>query len=288
MGEAPVRISGFGLLSDFGFRVSDLSRLPRAGLLPLALIFTLLITATTGRPAEDKKDQKKKESPKITGVIPFAVVSGATNKIKIRGLNLTNATEVRFPGAAQTLVAEIKSRGQATVPDKADPKKLGDTQLEVELNLPSDWLAGELPLVVTTPDGDTNTNLLRVVEGKLLFDEREPNAGFRQPNEIKLPQTIRGSIEPANDVDVFRFTAKAGQKIRVESASVRYGSTLDPSLTLHDSKGHVLASSDDANDSRDALIRFTLPRDGSYFISIIDAHDRGGPAYGYVLAVSAE
>ena len=241
-----------------------------------------------GRAAEDKKDEKKKEPPTITGAVPFAVVPGATNKIKIRGLNLTNVTEVRFPGAAQTLVAEIKSRGKATLPDKADPKKLGDTQLEVELFLPADFAAGDLPFSVTTPDGDTNTNLLRVVEAKLLFDEKEPNGGFRKPNDIRLPQTMRGFIDPANDVDVFRFTGRAGQKIRVESLSARHGSTLDPILTLHDAAGHTLATSDDTKDGLDARLRITLPRDGGYFISVIDAHDRGGPTYGYLVTVGAE
>ena len=254
----------------------------------LVFCLTLALAVLQGRAAENKKDEKKKEPPKITGAVPFAVVPGVTNKIKIRGLNLTNATEVRFPGATTTPIAEIKSRGKATLPDKADPKKLGDTQLEVELILPADFQAGDLPFSVTTPDGDTNTNLLRVVEGKLLFDEKEPNGGFRNPNDIRLPQTIRGTIDPANDVDVFRFTGRAGQKIRIESLSGRFGSTLDPILSLHDAAGHPLATSDDTKDGLDARIQFTLPRGGSYFISIIDAHDRGGPTYGYLVTVSAE
>ena len=129
---------------------------------------------------------------------------------------------------------------------------------------------------------------LRVVEQKFLFDEKEPNGGFRKPNDIKLPQAIRGVIDPANDVDVFRFTGQAGQRIRIETLSVFYGSTLDPILSLHDSAGHTLVTSDDAGDGKDARIDFKLAREGSYFISIIDAHDRGGVTCGYVLTVRAE
>ena len=253
----------------------------------LLLLLTLTATLLPAHAAEDKKDEKKKDPPKITGAFPFAIVPGATNKIKIRGLSLTNATAVQFPSAPK-LTAEIKSRGKASVPEKADPKKLGDTQLEVELVLPADFPAGDLPFFVTLPEGDTNTNQLRVIERGLLLDEKDPNAGFRKPNEIKIPQTIRGTIEAANDVDVFRFTGRAGQKVRIESLSVRYGSTLDPIVTLHDAKGHALVSRDDAGGKPDALISFTLAQDGVYFLSIMDAHDRGGPTYGYALLVSEE
>lgn len=241
-----------------------------------------------GHAAEDKKDAPKKEPPKITGAVPFAVVSGTTNQIKIRGLNLTNATEFFFPGAAQPPAVEIKARGKATVPDKADPKKLGDTQLEVEVVLPDDFVAGDLPFAVSTSDGVTNTNRLRVIERKIWLDEKEPNAGFRGANGIRIPQAIRGVIEPASDVDVFRCTGSAGQKLRIESWSAAYGSTLDPIVTLHSSTGHVLATSDDSNGKPDSLIRFTVAQDGTYYISIVDAHDRGGPTYGYVLTVTLE
>jgi hypothetical protein len=253
----------------------------------LLLILTLAATLLPAHAAEDKKDEKKKDPPKIVGAFPFAIVPGATNKIKIRGLSLTNATLVLFP-TADKLTAEIKSRGKASVPEKADPKKLGDTQLEVVLVLPSDFPAGDLPFFVTAPEGDTTTNQLRVIERALLFDEKEPNAGFRKPNEVKLPQTIRGTIEAANDVDVFRFIGRAEQKVRIESLSMRYGSSLDPIVTLHDARGHTLVSSDDAGGGADALGRLTLPSDGPYFVSIIDAHDRGGASYGYVLAVEVE
>jgi len=255
-----------------------------------SLLFLAVLAAALpcSRAAEDKKGGKTNEPPKVIGAFPFAVSTGATNKFKVRGLNLTNATALRFP-TAEKLSAEIKSRGKAAVPEKADAKKVGDTQLEVELALPNDFPPGDLAFFINTPDGDTDTNQLRVIERTILFDEKEPNGGFRKPNQIKVPQTIRGSIEAPNDVDVFQFSGKAGQKLRVESLSVRYGSSLDPIVALHDSKGHTLVTSDDdVPGSADAVVRFTFAKDGSYFLSVMDAHDRGGPTYSYLLVVGEE
>jgi hypothetical protein len=253
----------------------------------LLLLAVLTAASPCSRAAEDKKDGKTNEAPKIVGAFPFAVSPGTTNKFKVRGLNLTNATALRF-STAEKLSAEIKSRGKAAVPEKADAKKVGDTQLEVELPLPDDFPPGDLAFFINTPEGDTDTNQLRVIERAILLDEKEPNGGFRKPNQINVPQTVRGLIEAANDVDVFRFEGKAGQKLRVESLSVRYGSPLDPIVTLHDAKGRMLISSDDVTGSADASFRFALTHDGSYFLSIVDAHDRGGAMYGYVLVFGEE
>ena len=233
--------------------------------------------------ADEKKEEKKKELPKITMAVPFGIVAGATNSVVIRGLSLSNATEIRFLSTAR-LTARIKSKGKAAVPDKADPKKLGDTQVEAELALPVDFQPGDLPFTVSTRDGDTATNLLYVIAAELVFDEQEPNAGFRKPNDISLPRIIRGVIQEPNDVDVFRFKGRAGGRILLETKSVRYGSPLDPILTAYDSAGHVLKSNDDA-DGTDARLSVVLPRDGDYFFSINDAHDRGGPSYTYLVRI---
>src|SRR5881227_15038 len=91
--------------------------------------------------ADEKKPDKKKEPPKICLAIPFNIVPGVTNKLKVRGLNLTNATEVRFAGWDDVSVT-IKSRGKVEVPKEQDAKKWGDNQLELEFNAPSTLLAG--------------------------------------------------------------------------------------------------------------------------------------------------
>jgi len=250
-----------------------------------ALILSVAALVFPLHSADDQKADKKSEVPTVTMAVPFAVVAGTTNRIVIRGLSLTNASAIRFPGVSQKPTAEITSRGKATVPDKGDPKKLGDTQLEVQLVLPDGFPPGDLPFAVDTAEGDTNTNLLHVVSRELLFDEKEPNGGFRKPNEIASRQTVRGVIGDANDVDVFRFKGKAGQRISVKTKSAAYGSLLDALVTLYDCKGHGLATSDDA-DGLEARLIETLPADGDYFLCINDAHDRGGAAYGYLIEIA--
>ena len=68
-------------------------------------------------------------------------------------------------------------------------------------------------------------------------------------------------------------------------AAARYGSGLDAALTLYDAAGQQLASNDDRGDNLDPRLEVTLPRAGVYYLSLIDAHDTGGPAHVYRLVV---
>jgi hypothetical protein len=244
-----------------------------------AFISALVLVAVAVRAAEEKP-ARTNLPPTITMALPFAIGPG-TNKIIVRGLNITNATAVRFVKSNET-TAKILSRTKAALADKADPKKLGDVQLELLLTVP-DAGTRDLPFVVTTPEGDSNTNLFRVVAGAIV-DEKEPNGSLKKPQPIGEAQFVRGVIDPANDVDVFSFTGKRGQKFRIATASARYGSSLDPILTIYDSEAHVFATSDDA-DEKDAALTFIVPKDGTYSVSIIDAHDRAGIGNTYLLEV---
>ena len=173
-------------------------------------------------------------------------------------------------------------------PKEMDAKKVGDTQLEVELKLPADAPRGTNAFVVVSPDGGSEPHSLLVLEPGSLVSEKEPNNGFRQAQEISFGKTIQGVINEAKEVDVFRITGQAGQTIVAEVSAARFGSMLDSILTLYDERGHVLATNDDSETGSDSLLRVKLPASGNYFLSLIDAHDRGGVTFVYQLAVTVE
>ncbi|MBI3465543.1 MAG: pre-peptidase C-terminal domain-containing protein, partial [Planctomycetes bacterium] len=117
--------------------------------------------------------------------------------------------------------------------------------------------------------------------------EQEPN-GRGWPQELRLPVTITGRIDPVRDEDVFRFQAKKGDKLifRVESRAL--GFPLDPFLRLMDSSGKTLTDVDDSG-GPDAELAFSAPVNGQYHLMIRDLHGQGGERYVYRLsAVFAE
>ena len=194
-----------------------------------------------------------------------------------------------FPAwADDPLFDAVRSKDKAKVPEKSDAKKVGDTQIEFELCLPADTRPGTISYYVENAEGLSATNQLFVVDAASLVKEKEPNGGFKTPQSIRLPATITGSISDSMDVDVFRFEAKGGARLRAEIFAARHGSALDATLTLYDARGHILATADDTKESRDALLEFTPPSDGSCFLAATDAHDKAGPTHVYLLVVRQE
>jgi hypothetical protein len=127
------------------------------------------------------------------------------------------------------------------------------------------------------------------------------SAGPKDPQQIPIPSTISGRIDPASDVDAFRFSARKGQKLTIKVESRSLGHPLDPVLRLTDSARKVIAEVDDPGSSggrrgggrrrgadlgRDAELAFTAPVDGDYRVEVRDLYGHGGMRYAYRLSVT--
>jgi hypothetical protein len=246
-----------------------------------ALLAVCSMTSRTGL-AQDKKKAPKKDEPQVVMAIPLGVSPGKTTRVTLRGFKLDTAKELRFPDPKVT--AKILSKGKALVPDK-NPDKVGDTQLVAEITLPEGLPGEPLPVVVVTPSGESKPHALLVETALPVLAEKEPNDGFRQAQPIPVPSAVDGQIERPRDVDVFRIEGRAGQRLLLEVLAARHGSALDSILTVYDAAGREIASNDDSEGSVDSRLEVTLPRDGPYYVSLIDAHDQGGPAHVYRLIV---
>ena len=250
-----------------------------------AFILLVWFTLLTPTFAAEKKDDKKPEPPRVIMSLPLAVEPGTNITIRLRGLGLADATALRFTPTNAALTATLKSKAKADVPKDYDAKRVGDSQLEVELKLPTNLIPGPLALIISTPAGDTAPYSLTLTAAGSLLAEKEPNGGFRSAQDIKFGQTIRGTIGEPNDVDVFRFTGRKGETIIASVNAARAGSALDGILLLHDHAGHLLATIDDSENSADPILKLRLPADGTYFLSLIDAHDRGSALHPYLLTL---
>jgi hypothetical protein len=253
---------------------------------PTLLVSILLLLPLCAATAQDKKPPEKKEAPTVRLALPLGLPVAKATRIVLRGQKLDAATEVRFPDVKATV--KILAKGKATVPAMQDVKVIGDTQIELEVTLPAETPEGTVAVVVVTPEGESAPHKLLVEKTIPVVAEKEPNNGFKQAQPIALPQMVDGAISQAQDVDVFRFDGKAGQKIVIEVLAARYGSALDSILSLHDADGRLLGTNDDIAGSVDSRLEITLPKDGSYFASVIDAHDSGGPAHVYRFVLRSE
>jgi len=110
--------------------------------------------------------------------------------------------------------------------------------------------------------------------------ETEPNNTREQATPLELETTVNGKMNGGTDVDFYKFTAKAGQRLIGEFLGKRIDSKIDGAVEVFDTSGRRLAAARN-NVARDPLLDFTPPADGEYFLRVYDFVYAGGEDYGY-------
>lgn len=250
-------------------------------------LLSLLVLFTTAALlySQDKKPPEKKDAPKVLYAVPLVAKPGEKQKLVLRGKNLAAVKEVTVSGA-DGAKAKVLGAKAANVSANYPVDRIGDTQVEIELELPKGAKPGAVKLVAVGPGGDSNAYALLVRDDLPAVPEKEDNGGFENAQAVAIPCAIEGAIQGERDVDVFKFDGKKGEKLKLEVQAARFGSPLDAFLTVHDADRKLIGSADDSDGSTDPFIVLTLPKDGIYYISVIDAHDLGGPNFGYRLTIA--
>ena len=103
--------------------------------------------------------------------------------------------------------------------------------------------------------------------------------------ELPLPLAFNGIIAEKGAAGFFRFKAKKNETFdfRVYARALR--SPIDSVLSIYDGNGNQLASNDDAG-GPDSYLRFKIPADGEYCLSVTDQIKRGGPEFTYRVEVT--
>ncbi len=125
--------------------------------------------------------------------------------------------------------------------------------------------------------GVSNPRLFAVDHGLSDVPDIEPNDEPSQAQSVPLNSAIAG-MSDGNGEDMFRFAAKAGQRIVIDCRAGKLDSLMDATMSLVTADGKLLASSSDHN-GRDPLIDFLAPADGEYLVHVYDLSYRGGFPY---------
>jgi hypothetical protein len=115
------------------------------------------------------------------------------------------------------------------------------------------------------------------------LEEREPNNGLPQAQELSLPVTVNGLISAPGDTDHFIFQARAGQEIVCLVSAGGLGSSMDPLVELLDPQGKRVARNLEERDRSGFGVR--IPSDGHYTVRVADYQENGSIRHFYRLTV---
>jgi hypothetical protein len=192
-------------------------------------------------------------------------------------LNLTTGPYLDYvypTGVIRSSKTEVKVYGWNLTGDKG----WMDLSLQTE-SLP--------PTAISAPVRIQSSNRLLIPLGLLPeLEEKEPNNSTNEVQAIAIPGHLSGRIQQIGDVDRFVFESKKGQKWEVAVQSDKLGFPLDATLRIEDSSGKELAKNDDANNSTDPSLVWTVPADGKFIAVISSLLRQGGSNYIYRLSVT--
>lgn len=198
-------------------------------------------------------------SVRLDRITPLGAAAGTTIDLEIVGADLEDARTLWFdhPGLSAAAV-EGKER-------------------QFKVTIAADVPAGTYDVRAVGRFGVSSPRLFAVTHGLADAAETEPNNEPAQAQAVAVNSAVN-AMSDGNGEDVFRFAARAGQRIVLDCQSGKLDSMLDATMSLAAADGRLLASSSDAN-GRDPRIDFLAPADGEYRVRVYDLSFRGGFPY---------
>ncbi len=208
------------------------------------------------------------DSPSLGSILPRGGQRGKEVVFTFGGERLADAAEVLFysPGFKTT---------------KIEPS--GENQVKATVAIAPDCRLGEHAVRLRTATGVSDLRTIFV--GALPeVDEKEPNGDFQSPQAVPLDVTIAGVVT-GEDVDIFSFEAKKGQRVTAEIEGMRLASThFDPHVSILNAARFEVAAADDSPLlGQDAVASIVIPTDGVYRVQVRETSYGGSDSCRYRL-----
>jgi hypothetical protein len=248
--------------------------------LPLELTVPALIVSALSLSAQ----------PAITELQPRGAQKGKPFTLTLVGRNLSEGAKIRstLPASFTLLTPD-----QPAIPGGP---MAGEGRSATFLVEPAvDAAPGVYAVRAVTSDGISNIQLFTLgAFPELAEDESRPgalpNANDTMEDAQPLPPppfTLNGTLR-GPERDMFRLSARAGEKRVIEVEARRCGSAIDPLLEILDAGGRVIARSEDAPLlGLDARVEVAFPKDGEYYLVVRDARFSTQTANFYRLKVGS-
>ena len=216
---------------------------------------------------------------RLDGVFPPGGSPGQTLDVTIAGGDLDDVNQLHFshPGiTAKQKIAEPGPFDEGPVP----------VENQFEVTIKPDVPAGHYSVRCQGKYGLSGPRTF-VVDAFSEALEAEPNNEPAQATELPaIPLSVNGQLNGGADVDWFKFTGAANQRLLVECYARRIDSPADAVVQLATGEGKVLAESRAAR-AGDPFLDVTLPAAGTYLLRIHETLYRGGGEYSYRLTLGS-
>ena len=238
----------------------------------------------------------------------FNAVTGEHYSFEVLGRRLVPFLGDAVPGWFQPIISIHNKSGKMVAfaddnnfnPDpilEFSPEKDGDYELRIRDSI----YRGREDFVyrIKIEEGSAPPVTQKKVELKYKLPESiETDAGnsLESAQQIVFPRLVKGRIDQPGDIDIFSFKAEKGMQVVAEIIARRVDSPVDSKIYLLNSSGEVLAWNDDfewpnigiKTHHADSYLSTKIPEEGTYYIKVGEAQNKGGVEYRYNLRIDKE
>ncbi len=220
--------------------------------------------------------------PMLMSIDPVAAQVGQSSEHVIK-------SRYTMEGAYRVLVSGSGVEGQVVLPESTETEKKNPLlTLKVNFKVAADAVPGVRDVRVVTPAGVSTVGQLVIVADPVVCEAAENNTPAAA-TAFQVPATLCGRIEKNEDVDYFKFQAQAGATIHFQVRCMTLQDRIhdlqthaDPILAIRNSTGTTLAAADNTVGG-DALLSYTIPQTGNYWLEIRDVRFKGNEYWGYCI-----
>ncbi len=229
------------------------------------------------------------EVPYVTGAFPPGVRRGTETEIELFGPNVSQGTK-RVVGKMPATPAGVAGGTPTVLTAPVWQGEVGST-----------WDPSYSLRHVTLDQAGTSGLDVPLVVGDLPeMIEAEPNDDRLQISPIRLPITVNGRFQQANDADWYRVHLEPKQKVQFEIVAQRFiRSPVDTVLQVFDAQGQMVAENDDEAfepgyecyhdfKTTDSKLVFTAPAAGDFFVRVTEQSGVNGPRAIYRLTIKED
>jgi hypothetical protein len=228
---------------------------------------------------------------RLDAIHPSGAAPGQTLDVTLIGADLDDTAVLQFGHSGITATRKM-----------SEPTPFDDGPQPVEnvftVTVAGDVPPGEYDVRCQGRFGFSNSRRFSINSAAHVV-EAEPNGGGDTPKwveldgkrtnpatEVNLPAVLHGQALGPADVDWYRFTVKAGQRVVATAFCRRMDSRMSPVLTLHRADGAVLGESQ-IGLSGEAVVETTAAADEEVFLKVHDIVYSQGAPYVYRIQVAA-
>ena len=203
---------------------------------------------------------------KVAAFSPRGIQRGERREVMVNGENLE---------ALKTAKAGNPAVNIEVVSTTAKTAKLAITT-------PADFARATVDVTFTTAEGKAAGALKLYIDDLPVVAASEAKAA-----PLKFPAVLWSALDNPGDSDRYEFDAQAGQTLVFDLESKALGGKADAVLALVDKDGHVLASSNDFDNTGDPFIGYAFKMAGHFAVIVSDLQMGGSAEHFYRLTAGA-